>query len=75
MHINCINELTNSDVFHVFYYFPFCMYVEYEMLTMWRIVESFPPDIILVCCVWGIMRALNKIPSARVTKESNKSSI
>lgn len=37
-HINCINELTNSDVFHVFYYFSFaeCIYVGNEMLMMWH---------------------------------------
>lgn len=76
-HINCINELTNSDVFHVFYYFPFGMYYvgwKREMLMMWRIVEIFPPDMYLYWCgVYGVfMKALSKIPSAVWQKNQTK---
>lgn len=36
--INCINEpvITNSDVSHVFYYFPFCMCWEQNVEHCWK---------------------------------------
>lgn len=61
-HINCINELTNSDIFHVFYYFPFCMLS--TECWWYGIVKSFPSDILKCLCVlvYGVcMKALNKI--------------